>query len=299
MTEHRDSSTQSVSSSNRKFAHRLIWEQPPRPQHIGLALGGGGARGIAHVGVLEVLESRHIRPSYIAGTSAGAVVGGFYAAGLNVQALRELTHTLKWSLFSSMPLNLTWSTLSAVTMPLGILGLDRLIDWIDTTIDGERHFEDLEIPFAAVATDITSGATVVLNSGPIAPAIRASCSVPGIFTPVERDGRLLVDGGASNNLPVSVVQQMGADYVIAVDLLPFVDDTPVTPKNILDVTMTSLYTMIRAAQRGTPAADCLLQPVVGRTSHSDLTAAEALVEAGRVAAEQALPQILADLGRVE
>ncbi len=276
---------------------RLVWERPPRPNRIGLALGGGVARGIAHIGVLELLEEHQIRPSVIAGTSVGALVGGLYAAGLSGAELHELARKLKWSMFSSMPVNLTWAAFTAITMPLGIFGLDRMIEWIISALGGDVTFDELPIPFAAVATDVTSGETIVMNEGPIAPAIRASCSVPGIFTPVRRGERLLVDGGASNNLPISVVEEMGADYVIAVDLLPFVDDASIEPKNILEVSMTSLYTLIRAAQRDIPLADCLIQPAVGRMSLSDLSAVDALIAAGRTAASHKIPQILQDLRR--
>jgi NTE family protein len=280
-----------------EVTQRLVWDRPPRPQRIGLALGGGVARGIAHIGVLEVLDAHQIRPSYIAGTSAGALVGGLYAAGVSGAQLHEQARKLKWSALSSVPLQLTWSALTAITMPLGLFALDRMADWVVNAVGGDIRFDELAIPFAAVATDVTSGETIVMNDGPIAPAIRASCSVPGIFTPVRRSGRLLVDGGASNNLPVSVVEEMGADYVIAVDLLPFVDDVPIEPKNILEVSMTSLYTLIRAAQRDTPLADCLIQPAVGRMGLSDLSAVEPLVEIGRAAALRMLPQLLRDLGR--
>ncbi|MEZ4614246.1 MAG: patatin-like phospholipase family protein [Caldilineaceae bacterium] len=275
---------------------RLVWERPPRPQRIGLALGGGVARGIAHIGVLQVLEEQGIHPHYIAGTSAGALVGGLYAAGVNGTQLHELAGKLKWTMLSSMPVNLNWSALTAMTMPLGLLGLDRMVEWIIRTTSHDLQFDELEIPFAAVATDVTTGETVVMNQGAIGPAIRASCSVPGIFTPVRRDGRLLVDGGASNNLPVSVVAQMGADYVIAVDLLPYADEAQVEPKNILEVSMTSLYILIRASQRDTPMANCVIQPAVGHVSLSDLSAVTPLVAAGRAAAERMVPQILADLG---
>jgi NTE family protein len=137
----------------------------------------------------------------------------------------------------------------------------------------------------------------MLNDGPIAPAIRASCSVPGIFTPVRRNGRLLVDGGASNNLPVSAVQQMGADYVIAVDLLPSVISPTAEPKNIVEVSITSLYALIRAAQVDMPLAHCVIQPNVGHIGLSDLAAVEELINAGYEATMQRMPEILAALGR--
>lgn len=276
---------------------RSIWDARPRPRRIGLALGGGVARGMAHIGVLQVLEAQGIRPSYIAGTSAGALVGGLYAAGLDAEQIYQLARKLRWNMLGSAPVQLTWSALSAMTMPLGILGLDRLPRWLDEILGIEVAFAQLDIPFAALATDITTGETIVMNEGELGLAIRASCSVPGIFTPVRREGRLLVDGGASNNLPVSVVQQMGSDYVIGVDLLPFGDEGAVEPRNILEVSMTALYTLIRTTQRDMPLADCLIQPAIGKFSLSDLTAVEGLVAAGRAAAEEKLPQLWRDLGR--
>ena len=276
---------------------RPVWDQRPRPQRIGLALGGGMARGMAHIGVLQVLEEHGIRPSYIAGTSAGALVGGLYAAGLDADQIYQLARKLRWNMLGSAPVQLTWSALSAMSMPLGILGLDRLPRWLDEVLGLDVDFAQLRTPFAALATDITTGEMVVMNEGALAIAIRASCSVPGIFTPVRRGGRLLVDGGASNNLPVSVVKQMGADYIIGVDLLPFSDEGPIEPRNILEVSMTALFTLIRTAQRDMPLADCLIQPAIAHFSLSDLTAVEELVAAGRGATEANLPRLLADLGR--
>lgn len=274
-----------------------VWDKRPSPQQIGLALGGGVARGMAHIGVLQVLEECAVRPSYIAGTSAGALVGGLYAAGLDPYQIHELARTLRWSMLSNAPLHITWSALNSLAMPLGILGLDRLPRWIDDVLGIEMTFDQLKIPFAALATDVTTGETIVMNDGALGFAIRASCSVPGLFTPIRRGGRLLVDGGTSNNLPVSVVEAMGADYVIGVDLLPFDEAGPSEPRNILDVSMTALYTLIRTAQRDTPLADCLIQPAISQFSLSDLSAVEGLVAAGRAAAEAKLPALLRDLGR--
>ncbi len=276
---------------------RLVWEKPPRPQHIGLVLGGGAARGMAHIGVLEALEADGVRPDVIVGASVGSLVGGLYAAGLSTARMRTLAHQIKWWDVSRLPMNVSWSTLATLTAPLGILDLDRLSDWIRKVLDADPHFHELTMPFAAIATDIATGQSIMLNAGPIAPAIRASCSVPGIFTPVRRNGRLLVDGGASNNLPVSAVQQMGADYVIAVDLLPSVTSPTAEPKNILEVTITSLYALIRAAQVDMPLAHCVIQPEVGHISLADLAAVEELINAGYQATRQQMPEILAALGR--
>ena len=274
----------------------LIWEKPPLPQRIGLVLGGGAARGAAHIGVLQALEEHDLRPSFIVGASAGALVGGLYAAGIAPATMANLASGLKWRDISSLPVTLSWTSLAARTMPLGILDLDRLIGWFRGVIGADLHFADLQIPFAAIATDIANGESIMLNDGSIASAIRASCSVPGIFTPVRRNGRLLVDGGASNNLPVSAVQQMGADYVIAVDLLPSLTSPVPEPKNILEVSITSIYALIRAAQVDISLAHCMIQPNVGHISLADLAAVHELIDAGYRATLAQLSAIKAALG---
>ncbi|NIO68755.1 MAG: patatin, partial [Anaerolineae bacterium] len=186
----------------------LNWLRRRKPRKIGLALGGGGARGAAHVGVLRVLEREGIRPDYVVGVSAGSVVGAGYCAGMSVAEMEELA------------LDLQWSKLGRIVRPrLGFFDSQRLESYV-TEVIGDFQFADLAIPFSAVAADILTGQLVVLKEGSVAWAVRASCALPGIFTPVERGDQLLVDGGTINNLPVSVAQEMGADYIIAVDLLP-------------------------------------------------------------------------------
>jgi NTE family protein len=280
---------------------KIVWEKRPTPRHVGLALGGGAARGIAHVGVLEALDEHKIRIDYIAGASAGALVGGLYAAGVSARRLRELAAGLRWRAIShlSLPaLDLSSLNLSTPILPLGLLEMDRLMEWIGRILGGPIRFDQLNIPFAAIATDIVTSEMIVMNEGEIAPAIRASCSVPGVFTPYRRNGRLLVDGGAINNLPVSVVRQMGAEYVIAVDLLPFPGDAPAEPHSIIEVSMTALYALIRASQNEGPLADCAITPAIAHISLADLGAAEELMEAGRQATEAMLPLIKADLGLI-
>lgn len=283
--------------TNQPFGQRLIWEKPPTPQRVGLVLGGGVARGMAHIGVLQALEAYQLRPHYLVGASAGALVGGLYAAGLMPDQLTTLATHLKWRDISRLPMTVSWSALATLTVPLGLLDLDPLNAWIRKALGAEIHFDQLQIPFAAIATDVTTGESVMLNDGPVAPAIRASCSVPGIFTPVRRQGRLLVDGGASNNLPVSAVQQMGADYVIAVDLLPSMIGAVTEPQNILEISITALYALIRAAQVDLPLANCVIQPAVGHIGLADLTAVQEMIAAGYLATLAKIPEILADLGR--
>ena len=178
-----------------------------RPK-IGLALGSGGARGLAHIGVIKVLEQNNIPIDFITGSSIGSMVGGFYASGLSIQEIEEIA------------LNTDWKKLLFLVDPKlkhGLIGGDKIRTFINSYINGKK-FEDCRIPFAAVATDLKTGEIVPLKSGELTPAIRASISIPLVFKPVKIDNRTLADGGLSSPIPVEVVRNMGADIVIAVNL---------------------------------------------------------------------------------
>ena len=179
----------------------------PRTPKIGLALGSGSARGWAHMGVLKALDDAGIKPDVVCGASIGALVGAAYAAG-ELDRFAEWTQTLNMrSVFSFMDFKLSG----------GMLKGEKLIDfWRRNFVDFD--IESSAIPFAAVATDLHSGAEVWLREGSMADAVRASIALPGLFTPVQRAGRLLVDGGLVNPVPASLARAMGADIVIAVDL---------------------------------------------------------------------------------
>ena len=193
-----------------------------RPQ-IGLALSAGGVRGFAHVGVLEVLDNAQVPIDYLAGTSMGSVVGGFYAAGLPTDKLWELGEHIK---------------LNTITPDLNLGGLFRILfeRKLPTSANlskffeeqlGNMQFEDMPIPFSCSAMDVKTGERVVFNSGPLAIAVRASMNLPGVFEPVEYRHRSLVDGAVVDYLPVESVEQMGADYIIAsVTPLDFSSKTP-------------------------------------------------------------------------
>lgn len=178
---------------------------------VGLALGSGGARGAAHVGVLKVLEREGIEVAAIAGSSIGAMVGGAYAAGLPLSRIEEewLTANRARLLRSFLP------TFPRAGLSSGA-GLRRYL----REILGDVRVEDLPTPFAAVATDLDTGEAVVLRRGPLVEAIRASTAIPGIFQPVRWEGRLLVDGGMVEPLPIPVCRELGAEVVIAVDVNP-------------------------------------------------------------------------------
>ena len=267
--------------SNTLIADRkVVWDNPPRPQRVGLVLGGGAARGIAHVGVLQALEENGIYPAVIAGTSVGALVGGLYAAGVSSMRLATIVRDLKWLDLVSLRLPaINWSD-PARTIPMGMVDLDKLMEWIDQVVGSPVDIQQLNLPYAAVATDLLSGEIVVMNEGLLAEAIRASCSVPGVFTPYHRNGRLLVDGVVVNNLPVSVAQDLGADYVIAVDLLPLLGDAQAEPRNVVELSMTALFMLARATQIEQELADILIVPEITHVNLADLSAGEVLLEAG-------------------
>ncbi|MCC6455659.1 MAG: patatin-like phospholipase family protein [Caldilineaceae bacterium] len=277
---------------------RAVWDQPPAPRHVGLALGGGAARGLAHIGVLEVLEEAEIPIHRIAGCSAGSVVGALFAAGISAKQMHELALDLRWNTLSTLsllPRRLSLNV-SLKGFPLGLLDLDKLITWLEGLLTDTPEFADLRLPFAAIATDIVTSELVIMNDGAVGPAVRASCSVPGVFTPYRRGERLLVDGGVVANLPVQVVRQMGAEYVIAVNVLPLPGEHRKEPENIVDLTLTSLYALIRANQGYGERAECMIAPDIAHFSLIDLSAAEGLIAAGRAAAEAQLPTIQHDLG---
>jgi NTE family protein len=210
-----------------------------RPR-IGLVLGGGGARGAAHIGVLKELERQRIPVDVIAGTSMGAIVGGLYASGMTAGELEELVGSLDWAAAlsdepsredlsfrrkqddSDFPVDLELGLRGRdLVLPQGVIQgqkLDLLLRKLTLPVSQVRDFDQLPIPFRAIATDIELGVSHVMASGDLAAAIRASMSVPAILAPAEVDGRLLVDGGITGNLPVDVMRQLGVDVIIAVDV---------------------------------------------------------------------------------
>ena len=207
-----------------------------RPK-IGLALGGGGAKGAAEVGVLKVLEEAGIQVDYIAGTSIGSIVGGLYAAGYTAKELETMFLTQEWlSLLTDHKASLSnepYKTVEGVTYIFGFPVIDRNSSSIFGVMKGGRieqvldsmlavkgcaEFERLMIPFSCVTADIRTAQEVIISKGPVCKAMRASMAIPGIFKPVSHGDRLLVDGGMLNNLPVDICRKMGADIVIAIDL---------------------------------------------------------------------------------
>ncbi len=247
---------------------------------VGLALGGGAARGLAHIGVLSVLEEANIPIDFVAGTSIGAMVGAAYCAGIEVPQLLDIAADTGW-LKISRP---TWPR-------HGLLSFAKMEEWI-TELVGDVDVRDLAIPFAAVATDIETGERVILREGPLGKILRASCSVPGVVEPVGYQGRLLSDGGISDNLPDYAARMLGADYVIGVDVFAPAFRTYLGPVGAL---LAAVETLVQHAGGGDLDADCLIIPNLVGKSFVRLSKYEELIEAGKQATRQMLPIIQADL----
>jgi len=244
-----------------------------RQPRIGLALGSGGARGFAHIGVLQALEEMGIRVDYVAGSSMGALVGSYYCSGMDTRYMETLAVHLKrkhWIDF---------------TVPkMGFVNGVRIMDMVRFLTKG-RNIEELEIPLAIVATDVERGERVVFREGPVYQAVRASISIPGIFTPHRYDGRLLVDGGVIDRVPINVTREMGADIVIGVDVGVF--DREVQVKSIFDVIFQSIEIMERELLRSRMLnADVMIRPDVGHISSTAFTQVDECIERGRDAARQ-------------
>lgn len=193
--------------------------KPIKPTtRVGLALGSGAARGWAHLGVIQALVEAGIRIDYIAGTSIGSLVGAFFAAG-KLEMLQELILELDWKKFTAL--------IDVVFPKSGIIEGKKIENIMREHVPKTR-IEDFTLPFSAVCTDLFTGREIIIQQGDVIEAVRASISIPGIFTPVSKDNTFLVDGGLVNPVPVSVVRNMGAGFVIAVD----VNHDVVQPKNV-------------------------------------------------------------------
>ncbi len=265
-----------------------------RKKRVGLALSGGAARGLAHIGVLDILHHEDIPIDMIAGTSAGAIMGAIYAARLETNRMMEYALDPGWKKLSSMG--------DLCLERTGFIRGKKIKDLITGFIGGNLDFSELKIPFATVATDIDTGEEVIIDSGSVVEAVRASISLPGIFTIVKRDGRHLVDGGLTTPVPINVVKNMGADFVIAVNVNPDVtkrvskaDKARIEAKkepNLLQIAMQAIYiTTYALAHNSMANADVAIEPDLGAMTSSDFKLAGRAIFRGREAAEKAIPEI--------
>ncbi len=256
-----------------------------RPLRVGLALGGGSARGFAHIGVLKSLDQAGIKPEVVVGTSAGALIGAFYAAGLSPWQIEEVA-------LRTREVDLTDL---AQTNRRGMLVGDSLSRFVNDALKGAR-IEDLRLRYAAAATDLHTGELVLLRTGAVADAVRASCSIPGVFVPREVAGRELVDGGLVSPLPVRSARLLGCDLVIAVD----VGTKPhrASLAGMYEVILQSFEIMGRAlADQEAQSADVVIRPDTSRYASSDFNARREMIQLGYEAGQHALPELLAKLRR--
>jgi len=246
---------------------------------IGVALGGGFARGIAHIGVLKVLEEEGIPVRVVTGTSVGALIGAAYCSGLRATELERVAQSCRFTTFAR------WTV-----SRYGFASNDRMVTFLNRTLK-VTSFEQLRIPLGVTATDFNSGEGVVFHSGSIIDPVRASCAYPGMFLPVEIRGRYLVDGMLSHPVPTQPLLEMGAERVLAVHLRGSWKKDG-APRHLFDVIGQSFaiaQDQMSHLWRG--AADVLVEPNVAGFAYDDFKRAEELIRAGEVAMRKALPEV--------
>jgi len=269
-----------------------------KKRKIGLALGGGAARGVAHIGVLEILEKSNIPIDMIAGTSAGAAIGALYAQGKNTGELKKLAQSWDWKQRAQV--------IDLALPRSGFIAGHRIKKLLKSII-GDVNFDELNIPFACVATDVMTGEEVVINHGSVLEAVRASISVPIILSIVKYGGRYLVDGGLVNPVPVSVLKDMGADFIIAVNVTPRLHRTPVAvylkesnaeraqakkEPNMFSVIMkTFSITNSQIVEASLDGADVIIEPRMAGIGMADFGHTEKCIMEGGLSAIDAVLEI--------
>ncbi len=271
--------SRSVQAFGREFSRKTEHHPSFEPPTIGIALGGGFARGIAHVGILKVLEEENIPIHAIAGTSVGALIGACYCSGLSPAEMEEVSSKTRFTSFAR------W-TLSRC----GFASSDRMIAYLNKTLKC-KTFEELRIPLGVTATDFNTGEGVVFHSGSMIDPVRASCSYPGMFLPVEMGGRYLVDGLLSHPVPTRPLREMGADKVIAVHLKGTWSNGG-APRHLFDVIGQS-FAIAQDAMSSLwrNAADIVVEPEVSGFAYDDFKRATDLIKVGEAAMRKALPEV--------
>ena len=274
----------SVRALGRELARQTVPEisvEPPKPPKIGVALGGGFARGLAHIGVLKVLEEENIPIDFIAGTSVGSVIGAAYASGICAKELEEIASIVRFKDFSR------WSI-----SRFGLFSNDKMALFLKKVLRC-KTFEELRIPLAIAATDIVTGEPAVFTSGDLVDPVRASCAYPGMFQPVRIGNRLLVDGLLAHSVPAMPLRDMGAERVISVYLAAHWVK-PGGPRHVFDV-IGQCFSIAQSRMCGPwqSASDVVLQPEIGAFAYDDFVRAPELIQAGEIATRAIIPQIRA------
>lgn len=236
---------------------------------VGLALGGGAALGAAHIGVLRAIEERNITVDYISGTSIGALIASLYAFEVSVDDIEQIAINLKW-------LDITNISFSKY----GVLSNSKMEKLISQYIK-YNNIEESTIPLAMIATDISNGDKVVLNKGNVAQSIMASSCIPGIFIPVEIDDKMLVDGAITENVPVQTIKEMGAEFIIGIDLNPM--HSSGKPNNIIDVLLNSFhYSIKHIVENQIDDADFIIKPNLSKYSLSSTKNIQSIIHEGYI-----------------
>lgn len=258
-----------------------VTAQVQRRPLIGVALGGGFARGLAHIGVLKVMEEEGIPIDFIAGTSVGSVIGAAYASGIDAKELEEIAALVRFKDFSRW----TFSR-------FGIFSNDKMALFLNKILRC-KTFEELRIPLAVTATDVVTGEPVVFTQGQLVDPVRASCAYPGMFLPVNVNGRLLVDGLLAHGVPTTPLRDMGAEKVVAIFLSAHWVK-PKGPRHVFDV-IGQCFSIAQSKMSGPwkAASDIILEPAIGEFGYDDFARAPDLIRAGEAAARAALAQIRA------
>lgn len=268
-----------VQAFGRELSRKNAPAAAPRVPTIGVALGGGFARGIAHIGVLKVLEQEGIPVRVVTGTSVGALIGASYCSGLSIEELEAVAHNSRFTTFAR------WTV-----SRYGFASNDRMVSFLNRTLK-VKTFEELRIPLGVTATDFNTGEGVVFHSGSIIDPVRASCAYPGMFLPVEIRGRYLVDGMLSYPVPTRPLREMGADRVLAVHLKgTWANGGP--PRHLFDVIGQS-FAIAQDAMSSLwrEAADLVIEPDVAGFGYDDFKRADELIHVGEVAMRKALPEV--------
>jgi len=259
---------------------------PKKIPKLGLALGGGAARGFAHIGVLQVLEEEGIKPALVVGTSAGSVVASFYASGKTGQQLQWLADTMDETQFTD------WANPFSGR---GMLRGEALGKYINSQLNGMK-IEDMKMPLGIVATDLRTGDGILFRRGDVATAVRASSAVPSVFEPVQIGGKDYVDGGLVSPVPVRYARQMGADLVLAIDISSRPEDAKTS--DMLKVLLQTFSIMGKSiSQLELAQADVVVRPLLPDIGSTEFSARKKSIEAGRAAMKQALPQLRALLAQ--
>jgi NTE family protein len=273
-----DRIVRSVQAFGRELSRKGAAAEPRVPA-IGVALGGGFARGMAHIGVLKVLEEEGIPVRIVAGTSVGALIGAAYCSGLSIEELEKVAHSVRFTTFAR------WTV-----SRYGFASNDRMVAFLARTLK-VKTFEELRIPLGVTATDFNSGEGVVFHSGSIIDTVRASCAYPGMFLPVNIRGRWLVDGMLSHPVPTRPLREMGAERVLAVHLKGQWSKDG-APRHLFDVIGQSFaiaQDQMSHLWRG--AADLVVEPDVAGFAYDDFKRAGELIRSGEAAMKKALPEV--------